>query len=167
MSNCEMYLPQERQSLEQLGKFPSLSFPKARGESVLVESEMFLRPHHLPATHGSYDLRYIAFQEHSYIHTSITRTSRLMESLCARPERVQYFFYILFVIKKCAFLPSIFIAHRAQQSHCSSIFHRVLLTHALALSASQFVHKKKSPRICTSMHSGGFKLTKLAYTRRG
>ena len=35
------------------------------------------------------------------------------------------------------FLPSIFIAHRAQQSHCPSIFHRVLLTHALALSASQ------------------------------
>ena len=28
------------------------------------------------------------------------------------------------------FLPSIFIAHRVQQSHCSSIFHRViLLTH--------------------------------------
>ena len=43
------------------------------------------------------------------------------------------------------FLPSIFIAHRVQQSHCSSIFHRVLLTHALALSASQFV-RKKSPR---------------------
>ena len=45
------------------------------------------------------------------------------------------------------FVPSIFIAHRVQQSHCSSIFHRVLLTHALALSAGQFVHKKKSPRI--------------------
>ena len=29
------------------------------------------------------------------------------------------------------FLPSIFIAHRVQQSHCSSIFHPVLLTHAL------------------------------------
>ena len=39
-----------------------------------------------------------------------------------------------------------FIAHRVQQSHCSSIFHRVLLTHALALSASQIVHKKKSQR---------------------
>ena len=64
------------------------------------------------------------------------------------------------------FLPSIFIAHRVQQSHCSSIFHRVLLTHALALSASQFVHKKKSPRIDTSMHSGGgLELTKLTYTR--
>ena len=63
------------------------------------------------------------------------------------------------------FLPSIFIAHRVQQYHCSSIFHRVLLTHALPLSASQFVHKKKSPRIYTSMHSGGFELTKLIYTR--
>ena len=52
------------------------------------------------------------------------------------------------------FLPSIFIAHRVQQSRCSSIFHRELLIHALALSASQFVRKKKSPRIYTSMHSG-------------
>ena len=56
------------------------------------------------------------------------------------------------------FLPSIFIAHRVQQSHCSSIFHRTLLTHALALSASQFVHKKKS-----SMHSAGLELTKLTH----
>ena len=63
------------------------------------------------------------------------------------------------------FLPSIFTAHRVQQSHCSSIFHRVLLTHALALSASQFVHKKKSPRLYTNMHSGGFELTNLTYTR--
>ena len=62
------------------------------------------------------------------------------------------------------FMPSIFIARRVQQSRCSSIFHRVLLAHALAFSASQFVRKKKSPRICTSMHSGGSKLTKLAYT---
>ena len=29
-------------------------------------------------------------------------------------------------------------------AHCSSIFHRVLLTHALALSASQCVHREKS-----------------------
>ena len=63
------------------------------------------------------------------------------------------------------FLPSIFIAHRVQQSHCSSIVHRVLLTHALALSASQFVDKKKSQRIYTSMHSAGLELTKLTYTR--
>ena len=58
-----------------------------------------------------------------------------------------------------------FIAHRVQQSHCSSIFHQVLLTHALALSARQFVHKKKSQRIYTSMHSAGLELTKLTYTR--
>ena len=63
------------------------------------------------------------------------------------------------------FLPSIFIARRVQQSHCSSIVHRMLLTHALAISASQFVHKKKSQRIYTSMHSAGLELTKLTYTR--
>ena len=62
-------------------------------------------------------------------------------------------------------LPSIFIMHRVQQSHCSSVSHRVLLTHALALSASQFVRKKKPPQIYTSMHSGGFELAKLTYTR--
>ena len=62
-------------------------------------------------------------------------------------------------------LISLLIAHRVRQSHCSWIFHRVLLTHALALSASQLVHKKKSPRIYTSMHSGGFEHTKLIYTR--
>ena len=44
-------------------------------------------------------------------------------------------------------------------------FHRVSLTHALALSASQFVHKKKSRRIYTTMHSAGLELTKLTYTR--
>ena len=43
--------------------------------------------------------------------------------------------------------------------------HRVLLTHALALSASQFVHKEKSQGIYTSMHSAGLELTKLTYTR--
>ena len=48
---------------------------------------------------------------------------------------------------------------------CSSSFHRVLLTHAPALYASQFVRKKKSPRYYTSMHSAGFELTKLTYTR--
>ena len=63
------------------------------------------------------------------------------------------------------FLPSVFSAHRVQQSHCSSVFHRVLLTHALALSASKFVHKKKSPRIDTSMHSAGLELTQLTCTR--
>ena len=41
----------------------------------------------------------------------------------------------------------------------------MFLTHALALSASQFVHKKKSQRIYTSMHSAGLELAKLTYTR--
>ena len=36
----------------------------------------------------------------------------------------------------------------------------MLLTHAFALSASRFVHKKKSLRIYTSMHWGGLELTK-------
>ena len=63
------------------------------------------------------------------------------------------------------FSPSIFIAHRVQQSHCSPIFHQVLLTYALALPARQFVRKKKSPRTYTSMHSGGLELAKLTYTR--
>ena len=58
-----------------------------------------------------------------------------------------------------------FIAHRVQQSHSRRVFHRVLLTHALALSARHIVHKKTPPRIYTSMHSGGFELTKLTYTR--
>ena len=69
------------------------------------------------------------------------------------------------VLSPPRFLPSIFIAHRVQQSHCSSIIHRVSPTHALALSASQFIHKKKSQRIYTSMHSAGLELTKLTYTR--
>ena len=66
------------------------------------------------------------------------------------------------------FLPSLFYrAHRVQQSHCARRFliEWVLLTHALALSASQFVHKKKPLRIYTSMHSGGLELMKVTYTR--
>ena len=63
------------------------------------------------------------------------------------------------------FSPSFFIARRVQQSHCSSTYHQVLLTHAVALSASQFVHKKKFPRFYSSVHSGGLELTKLTYTR--
>ena len=41
----------------------------------------------------------------------------------------------------------------------------MLLTHARALSASQFVHKKTFQRIHTSTHSAGLELTKLTYTR--
>ena len=47
-------------------------------------------------------------------------------------------------------------------THWSSIFYRVLLTHALTLSASQLVHKTKYH---SSTHSGGFEPTKLTYTR--
>ena len=49
------------------------------------------------------------------------------------------------------FLPSIFIAHRVQQSHCSSIFHRVLLTHARLLSASHIVYKKRHYSASTAL----------------
>ena len=63
------------------------------------------------------------------------------------------------------FMPLISFALKVQKSHCSSIAHRVLLTHAVALSASQFVREKKSPRIYTSMHSGGFEL--LSHALRG
>ena len=62
------------------------------------------------------------------------------------------------------FLPSIFIAHRVQQSHCARrFFYRMLLTHSPALSASQFVLEKKSQLNYTSVHSAGLELTKLTY----
>ena len=54
----------------------------------------------------------------------------------------------------------------SNQSHCSLIYHRVLITHALALSASQFVHKKKSLRIYTSMYSAGLELMELTNNTR-
>ena len=41
----------------------------------------------------------------------------------------------------------------------------MLLAHTSALSASQFVHKKKSVRIYTSMYSGGLELTHLTHSR--
>ena len=39
----------------------------------------------------------------------------------------------------------------------------MLQTRAFSLSASQFVHKKKHPRIYTNMQSGGLELTKCMY----
>ena len=39
----------------------------------------------------------------------------------------------------------------------------MVLIHALALFASQILHKKKSPRIYTKMHSAGLELTKLSF----
>ena len=44
-------------------------------------------------------------------------------------------------------------------------FHRMMLTHALALSASPIMHKIMSQRVYTSMHSAGLELTKQTYTR--
>ena len=41
----------------------------------------------------------------------------------------------------------------------------MLLPHALALSASQFVHKKKSLRMYASVRSGGLELTPFSYSR--
>ena len=73
---------------------------------------------------------------------------------------------LMYLMSKNKKMIATFIAHRVQQSHCSTISLRVLLlTYALALSASKFVRKKKAPRIYTSMHSGGFELTKRTYTR--
>ena len=60
-------------------------------------------------------------------------------------------------------LPSIFISHRVQKSHCSWTFLPVVQTHAFAIFASQFVDKRKFQRIYTSMHSAGLELTKLTY----
>ena len=119
------------------------------------------------------------YMVHIYIHAYLTTTR--YSSSSSTSSSVLFFFSSSIAHSYCPasgqavvtgvvsspprFLPSIFIAHRVQQSHCSSIFHLVLLTHALALSASQFVLKKKSPRIYASMHSGGFELTNLTYTR--
>ena len=44
-------------------------------------------------------------------------------------------------------------------------FLSIVLNHALALSASQFVHMKKSQRIYTSIHSAGLEPTQLTYAR--
>ena len=73
----------------------------------------------------------------------------------------------LFRCRSPRFLPSIFIAHRVQQSHCSSIFHRVLLlTQTLALSAQVNLCTIKNAnefiRVCTRRGSNSRKLT---YTR--
>ena len=98
--------------------------------------------------------------------------------MCTLPRSVYRFFFTLifssFWTSRCrrcrSFSPPvlafIFIAHRVQLSGCASIFHRVLLTHALALSASKFVHRKKSQRIYTGTHSAGLELTKMTYNTR-
>ena len=54
---------------------------------------------------------------------------------------------------------SIPIARRSS----STAANRLLLTHAVAISESQYVHKNIFLRICTSMHSGVDELTQLIY----
>ena len=79
--------------------------------------------------------------------------SRVLRVSCVSSLRIFFFFFFAHfhfpasgqavvpgvVPSSPRFLPSTFIAHtsRVQQAHCSSIVHRVLLTHALALSARQ------------------------------
>ena len=60
------------------------------------------------------------------------------------------------------FIAFIFFWRILFSTHWSSIFHRVLLTHALALSASRLVHKTTN---YTNKHSEGFEVTKLTHTR--
>ena len=45
------------------------------------------------------------------------------------------------------------------------IFHRALLSHAHAFSASQLVHKKMYLQIYMRMHSGGVQLVEAIYTK--
>ena len=62
------------------------------------------------------------------------------------------------------FLPSIFIAHRVQQSHCSSLFPSSVANSRSRAFRKSIVRKKKSQRNYTSMQSAGLELTKLTYT---
>ena len=61
-----------------------------------------------------------------------------------------------------------FITHRVQQSRAARrlfLSSSVANSHALALSASHFVSKKKFPRVYATMHSEGLELVKLTCTR--
>ena len=66
------------------------------------------------------------------------------------------------------FLPSIFIVHRVQQSHCSSMFHQVLLTHAFALP-QVYLCTRTSPhefiRVCSRRGSNSRNLPKIPGSR--
>ena len=59
-----------------------------------------------------------------------------------------------FVLSPPRCVSSVCMAQRVQCSHGSFDFDRILPIHALAVSASEFVHKKKSQRINTCMHLG-------------
>ena len=93
---------------------------------------------------------FVLFFPHTYLLSSFFWTSRGHRRRRFSPPVLAFNFYR---------------AQGLQQPNCLSIFHRVLLPHALALSASHFVRKKKSPRIYTGMHSGGFELTERTYIR--
>ena len=69
------------------------------------------------------------------------------------------------VLSSPRYVPSIFIAHRVQRSHCSSIF-----IECCSLTLSRFPRvnmcTRRSPyEFFTSMHAGGLELTQLAYSR--
>ena len=61
------------------------------------------------------------------------------------PQRSSGQVVVTGVVPPPRYVPSIFIAHRVQRSHCSSIFIEMLLTHALALSANHFFMQEKVP----------------------
>ena len=106
------------------------------------------------------------------VHTGAyytSRYSRLEKPFKNRLSSMFFFSYLYFpasgqavvtsVIRSSPrFLPSIFIAHRVQQSNCLSTCHRVLLTHALALLCT-----RQSPHefLRVRMRSGELEFTKL------
>ena len=90
------------------------------------------------------------------LHLLVVYRTRFRFHLQERPSAgLVWFFYTStfwkavvtgFVHSPPWFFPSIFIAHRVQQSNCSSNFYQMLLlTHAGALSASQLVQQRKCP----------------------
>ena len=63
------------------------------------------------------------------------------------------------------FLPSIFIAHRVQQSPCSSIFLSSVANSSSRAFRKSIYAQEKVPTILYVCHSGGLELTKLTFTR--
>ena len=104
---------------------------------------------------------------HQYTHTTAVHSWWYSTDFLRATTLQQHFFFSHFYSpasrqkpwsQVSSFLPpgfclQFFIPHGVQQSHCSSIFHRVLLTHALALSAQVKMCTRKSPnefiRVCT------------------
>ena len=75
------------------------------------------------------------FYIYIYIYIFIIRTHLLSRFWTNRGHRCRPFFPSVLTF-------NMFIAHRVQRSHCSSIFHRVLLTHAFALSGNHLWQEK-------------------------